>query len=240
MLKKYILPGCKLELQMVSQETELENQGERKKYESRVYDVLSDDRLEIMMPMEQTKLVLLPVDSECDIYFYADLKVLQCSARIIDRYKANNVYILVIEIISNLRKYQRREFYRLSCALEMGTRQLEEEEIEAIDTKQEYLVPGLPLKRSVIVDISGGGLRFVSSQKYEVDSLIYCHYTLMVGKETKEFNVVGKVLRAQKVENRQGGYEHRLQYINLDNVDREGIIKYIFDEERKSRNRDLK
>ena len=33
MLKKYILPGCKLELQMVSQETELENQGERKKYE---------------------------------------------------------------------------------------------------------------------------------------------------------------------------------------------------------------
>ena len=66
-----------------------------------------------------------------------------------------------MELTSNLRKYQRREYYRFSCALEMNSRKLEPEEVKAVDRNQLYLVPGLPAKRSVIVDISGGGLRFV-------------------------------------------------------------------------------
>lgn len=94
-----------------------------------------------------------------------------------DRYKSNNVYVLVMELTSNLRKYQRREYYRFSCALDMCARNLEEEEIEALEKNSPYeLQPGLPLKHSIIVDISGGGLRFMSTQRYEPGSLILCSY----------------------------------------------------------------
>lgn len=228
----------KLELQIVSRENGVGDNVEKKIYESKVYDVISDDRLEITMPMEKTKLILLPVDSEYDVYFYAESGLLQCFCRIIDRYKSNNVYILVLELNSNLRKYQRREFYRFSCALEMDTRPLQEEEIAAVDRNKNFLVPGLPLKRSIIVDISGGGLRFVSNQKYEVGSMIYCSYTLYIGKEKKEYHIVGRVLRNRELENRPGDYEHRVQYVNLDTIEREEIIKFIFDEERKNRKRE--
>jgi len=117
----------------------------------------------------------------------------------------------------------------------MCSRNLEEEEIKAIDEKRPYvLTPGLPIKRSVIVDISGGGLRFLSTQKYEPDSMIYCSYYLLKKGEKKQIEVVGKVLTVNELENRKGTYEHRVQYVNVDVDTREQIIQFIFEEERKN------
>ena len=100
--------------------------------------------------------------------------------------------------------------------------------------RREVKVPNLPLKDSVVVDISGGGLRFVADYAYEVDSLIMCKYRLLIGKEEKEYNLVGKVLAVKELENRPGSFEHRIQYLNMDTEEREEIIKYIFDEERRT------
>lgn len=238
MLSKFITPGCKIELQAVNRINEENKESSKKVYVSKVLDILSEDRMEITMPMEQTKLILLPVDGEYDAIFYSG-HLYQCFLRIIDRYKSNNVYILVVEMISNLRKYQRREYYRFSCALEMCARPLVEEEIKAIEQKDaSFLTPGLPLKRSVIADISGGGLRFMSNQRYEPESLIYCTYNLLIGGKKKEYEIIGKILSVKELENKRGTFEHRVQYVNLDVDDREEIIKYIFEEERKNRHRE--
>lgn len=238
MLINYVRPGQKVELQSVEKFTEENGEILKKVYTSTVYDVLSEDRLEIMMPMEKTKLILLPVDAEYNICFYTEQGPYQCFVQIIDRYKSNNVYILVLELTSNLRKYQRREYYRFSCALEMEARDLLEEEKLAVEKDDYQLIPGLPLKRSVIVDISGGGLRFVSTQRYEEDSLIYCTYYLMVSGQKKKYELVGKILSVKEVQGKAGTYEHRVQYVNLDVDEREEIIRYIFEEERKHRHRE--
>lgn len=239
MISKFISIGDKIELQAVDRMTEEQTEGARKTHSSMVHEILSEDTLEIVMPIEKSKLILLPVDSEYDLIFYGKSGLYQCFARIIDRYKSNNVYILVVELTSNLRKYQRREYYRFSCALEMCARNLQEEEVQALESRQPYaLTPGLPLKQSVIVDISGGGLRFISSQKYEPDSLLYISYHLLKGGERKEYEVIGKVLGVRDLENRPGIWEHRVQYYDMDVNTREEIIKYIFEEERKSRRKE--
>lgn len=234
MLSNVIEPGCRIELQAVNRQNE-GSESVNKTYFSKVYDIISEDRMEITMPMEQTKLILLPVDGEYDVTFYGE-PLYQCFVRIIDRYKSNNVYILVVEMTSNLRKHQRREFYRFSCALEMCARPLQEEEIKAVEQNEvDQLTPGLPLKRSLIVDISGGGLRFISNQRYEPDSFIFCTYHLYMNGKNKECEIIGKILTVKEVENKKGTFEHRVQYVNLDVEDREEIIKYIFEEERKNR-----
>ncbi len=235
MLSKYVCPGDKIELQAVNKIQLADGTYGTKTYISEVHDILGEDNLEILMPMEKTKLILLPVDGEYDLCFYTKAGLFQCYARIIDRYKSENIYILALELTSNLRKHQRREYYRFSCVLEMNTRVLKEEEVEAIGKNLEFLVPSLPLKRSIVVDISGGGLRFISKQPYEVGSMIYCKYTLVVDEQVKEYNLVGRVLYSGKLENRADEYEHRVQYVGIDNQTREEIIKYIFDEERKAR-----
>ncbi len=205
-------------------------------YHSEVNEIQSEDTIEIKMPMEKTKLILLPIDSEYDMVFYGSSGLFQCLGRIIDRYKSNNTYLLLVEMTSNLRKYQRREFYRLRCALEMHARALREDEIQTVESRMPYsLANDLPLKESVIVDISGGGLRFVSTHAFKQGSLLYCCYHLMNGGEHKKYEVISKVISCIELDNRPGTFEHRVQYYDIDPTEREEIIKYIFEEERKSR-----
>ena len=239
MLTKYVEPGEKVELQLMVHDMDENPEIEKKVYYSVVYDILSDDRLEIFMPMEKQKLILLPVDSEYDMFIYTKTGLLQCFARIVDRYKSNNVYILSLELISNLRKYQRREFYRFACALELSARTLEAEEVQAIEENKPCLLQtDLPLRRSVIVDISGGGLRFMSVQKYEPGSFIYCSYNLVRDGQRKKYEIIGKVLAVNELLNRPGTYEHRVQYHDMDVNVREEIIRFIFEEERRNRKKD--
>ena len=142
-----------------------------------------------------------------------------------------------MELTTNLRRHQRREYYRLNCVLDMEVRFLEKSEITAVLGNRDYVAMGLPVRRGVIVDISGGGIRFVTDRVYEPDSLIYCKYILSLDGEDKEHVLASRVLRVKELEDKPGMYEHRAQYINIDAEEREEIIRYIFEEERKIRKR---
>lgn len=233
LLSKYVIPGGEVELKAIERGREQMNDKTPKSHRSQVLGVLTEDRVEVSMPIMDGKLILLPVGGEYDMYFYGDNVVYQCNARVVDRYKYNGRYVLVMDLTSNLRNYQRREYYRFSCALEMDSRQLGEEE-EVSLAAQEELLPELPLKSSVIVDISGGGLRFVAYYAYEVNSLILCKYHLTVEGKEKEYRLVGKVLAVNELAHKPGVYDHRVQFVNVNPQDREEIIQYIFDEARKT------
>jgi c-di-GMP-binding flagellar brake protein YcgR len=47
--------------------------------------------------------------------------------------------------------------------------------------------------------------------------------------------VTGKVLKVEPLENRDGLFEHRVQFLKISDSEREDIIHYIFEEERKIR-----
>nr|MCR5304389.1 PilZ domain-containing protein [Lachnospiraceae bacterium] len=170
----------------------------------------------------------------CDIYFYTPGGLYQCYASVADRYKEGHIFLVVMQLTSNLRKHQRREYYRLSCSLSMESRNLGED--EAIPEKpgegQFELEPTLPLKRSIIVDISGGGIRFVSDYQYSVGDLIMVRYDLDTPTGTRRYNIVSKILASSELINRTGSYEHRAEYVNIDRDTREEIIRYIFNTER--------
>jgi len=239
MLDSILKPGQRVELKAVRRSRNTEGEQKTKVYSSKIFDVVNDDTIELMMPMEQTKLILLPVDAEYEVFFYTDNGLYECTVRITDRYKSNNIYLLLVELETNLQKYQRRDFYRYNCALDIEVRGLTKEEVDAFETGTKYqLPPGLPLIKGVIVDISGGGLRFVINQEFEKDSLVYCKYELFIHGGVKNYDLTCRVLNVKEVASRKGEYEHRVQFINLDNDEREEIIQYIFEEERKNRRKE--
>lgn len=241
MIDNLINPGQRIDLKAVRRVKNMEEDPAQKQrvYSSKIYDVISDDTLEIVMPMEQNKLILLPVDGEYEVFFYTDNGLYECTVRITDRYKSNNVYLLLVELETNLRKYQRRDYYRYNCALDMETRGLTKEEVTAFIGGYPYQTPpGLPMAKSVIVDISGGGLRFVTRQPYDKDSLIFCRYELFIHGGVKIYELICRVLSSKEIPGRAGEYEHRVQFANLDNDAREEIIQYIFEEERKNRRKE--
>ncbi len=236
MLADYIAPGNRVELKATGKMWMDEDARTRQIYMSQVMDITSDDRIEVLMPYEKGRLVLLPVDGEYSLCFYSSKGLYQCFSRIVDRYRSDNMYILVLDLTSELTKLQRREYYRFSCALELKSRICSHEEQEAFETNRQYLFePGDQLQKSVVVDISGGGLRFVANFKYEEGSTIYCSYKLPGNANDKEYEMICNVLKVSELESRPGLFEHRIQYIYIDETSREDIIHFIFEEERKIR-----
>ena len=51
----------------------------------------------------------------------------------------------------------------------------------------------------------------------------------------KEYEMICNVLKVQELEARPGLFEHRIQYIYIEETSREDIIHFIFEEERKIR-----
>ncbi len=236
MLTDYISPGNKVELKGTGKIWMDDDSRSKHIYMSKVMDVISDDRIEVLMPFEKGKIVLLPVDAEYNMCFYSAKGLYQCFAKIVDRYRSDNIYVLVLNLTSQLSKLQRREYYRFSCALELKSRPCSKEEVEAFENNRQYLVEAGPdLQKSVVVDISGGGLRFVANFRYEEGSTIFCSYRLPGNLNDKDYEMICNVLKVQELESKPGLYEHRIQYLYIDENSREDIIHFIFEEERKIR-----
>ncbi len=235
MLTDYISPGNRVELKATGKIWMDGDSRTKLIYMSKVMDVTSDDRIEILMPFERGKIVLLPVDGEYSLCFYSNKGLYQCFAKIVDRYRSDNIYVLVMDLTSTLSKLQRREYYRFSCALQLSSKLCTKEEQEEFEREKKFPVdPETGLQKSVVVDISGGGLRFVANFRYEEGSTIYCSYRLP-GANTKSYEMISTVLKVKEIENRPGLFEHRIQYIVIDENSREDIIHFIFEEERKIR-----
>lgn len=235
MIKKYISAGDKVELKSAKNVVLPDGTEGKKLYRTVVYDMMPNGNIAIVMPMEQAKLVLLPVDGEYEAFFFTSNGMYKATIRITDRKKANSTYVLIAEFISTLTKFQRREYYRFNCVIEMDIRALTQDEEEEYRKNNHELISVSPMEKGVIVDISGGGLRFVSKKQYSQGSVVYMKFELVISGKVKEYELAGRVIYSNQIENRTNEYENRVKYLYMSNIKREEIIKYIFDEERKNR-----
>ena len=233
MIEKFISPGDKVEMKSTVNVVLPDGTKGIKTYKS--YDILDEGRLEIVMPKDQTKLVLLPVDGEYDVCFYTHGGMYRADAKIIEIQKINGIYVLVTEMISNLHKYQRREYYRFNCIIEMMAREMTKKETDIYAEGLAELLPQSDMIRGVIVDISGGGARFVSRQLFRESSMILMRFELPILDMEKSFLLVGRVIYSSEIVNRANEFENRVKFELIDSVTREKIIRYIFNEERKNR-----
>ena len=143
-----------------------------------------------------------------------------------------------MELETSLKRYQRREYYRLNTVLDMKSCSLDDG--TAAEEQVEFLDTDLTFDDGTMVDISGGGARFISKVMYKEKSLIRFVFSLFVNGSLTEYKLIGRVLKSQPMENREGSFDNRIQFVNIVDEDRESIIRYIFEEERKHRQRERK
>ena len=229
MLGKYVIPGNKVELHPIQRKSLSGREVEERIYISKINQVLEDDKLEIMMPIEGSKIILLPRHMVYNLVIYTANGLFQCDVKVGDRYKAGNIYLQQLDLITGIKKCQRREYYRYSCSLPVFVRHLEEEERKTLvwdDT--------MGGKEGNAIDIGGGGVRFLIDEEYLPEEMIICTLELEIKNSVKEIQALGKVLSIKPVQDTKL-FEVRVQFERISNVAREHIIQYIFEDERKRR-----
>ena len=235
MIERIIAPGDKVEMRSINKVILPDETQGTKLYRTNITDVHDNGLLEIAMPMEKTKLILLPVEGEYEVCFFTIAGMYRANVRIVDRQKVENQYLLLAELTTTLSRFQRREYYRFPCVLEAQVKNVTQSQAHAIVQNLSFLVPMADAIRAVIVDISGGGLRFISKSPFAEESLIQIQFTLKNQNFNQEYLLVGQIVKSAELTKRANEFENRVKFVEIDHTSREEIIKYIFEEERKNR-----
>ena len=209
----------------------------KKVYASQVCDILDEARIKVTMPIESGHVVAVSPNTRLDACFYTAKGLYHGRVVVVERMREDNLHVMIIELQYELEKFQRRQYYRLSCTMDLQYRPMEPEELEAFEKNKE--IPDERdlrlLKNAVALDFSGGGIRFVSDERYEKNDFLFVKLRIAYEDTYKVYVLVGRVIVSSEGKNGRNKYESRIEFVDVSSKIREEIIKYIFYEERKQR-----
>lgn len=231
--------GDKLELKKI--EKRLYAGTDDKIYISQVLDEADNGNLLVSMPIQSGHVVPLGMDQEFTATFYTRTGLLSCKVIVTGRYKKESLFLLEIRLQNSLEKIQRREFYRLDCRIELQYRLVDAVEQKYIEEGQAYNPDELEIewKKGIMLDLSGGGIRFVSPYKEEKDSLMEIRFDMDSAEGAEVVYTLANVLLSVQNANNNQIYEQRVQFYRMDQALQERIIHYIFETQRKNRMKEL-
>ena len=235
--------GNKIDIRIVNQIENAKTTGEPPHiYKSQLLDFFENGDIEISMPSENGQIRLLPLRLRYELVFYTKSGLYRGYGEVKERYKTDNRFMLRVALHTPLNKYQRREYYRLNCAMEAAFYIINKEiamleHTDEIETALRESEEAAGEKMSAYVrDISGGGMRFVTDVELPEDSYILVYIRLGEKAQDAVYPIVGRVISSGKVEDvTPAKYEQRVEFILKDSRVREDIIRFIFKEERKAR-----
>ena len=231
-MEKILTPGIKLELNQIT----ADKKKAAETYLSQVYDLDADrNRVAIAMPYKDGHMVVLSLGIRLNAYFYCKAKMYHSTVKVVDRYKSNNLIVLVIELQSELKKVQRRQFFRYDMIVPLRYMLLEEE-FAAIYEKTGELPEEIVkehVKNGQTINISGGGMKFVGSDKFQKDDIVYIELDYTLGGANQCLKVTARVVDSVNPQGRKDIFHSRVSFDNIKNDDREALVRFIFEEERK-------
>ena len=86
-----------------------------------------------------------------------------------------------------------------------------------------------------IIDISGGGLKIVSKMDLDRNEIVMVNFKISILDSVHDFNLMARILSSNAIAGHSGLYEQRLEFLKMDQEDRDIIVKFIFESERQNR-----
>ncbi|ROR30786.1 c-di-GMP-binding flagellar brake protein YcgR [Mobilisporobacter senegalensis] len=246
MLSNLISIGDKIDLRKKLNDI---NQIDMKQYVSQLLD-FGKHEATIAMPIQRGKLILLGIGERYHLCFYTKKGPYQCDAVIVDRYHENNISAVTVQFLSDFEKFQRRQYYRLNYVMDIKYRietenereyinRIQEEQFKSQEERQEIMDELEKIQSfwtlGISNDISGGGIRFHSNHEENEGDRLRVKLNLFNQTKEHELTVVGLIKSVLKLINKSDYYEYRVEFIEIDYTQREEIIQFIFQEERKIR-----
>ena len=239
--------GDKVDIRVRQQAEKGKGDGQHPKvFFSKVLNTRDNGSIEVTIPMENGEYVMLPMNVRIEFWFYTSHGVYRCMAHIKDRYKKEGLYTFLIEPKTRLEKHQRRQFYRLECLLDLHYLPITEEEAQMEDIAQikQHHKSGYPEDaplEGVAVDLSGGGMRFMGYTKREAGGSLLISVRLKNEGIDCFLELIGNIVSCKQIE---GGstkkrYEYRINFKLKVKKEQEMIVKYIFEQERINRQRQV-
>lgn len=124
----------------------------------------------------------------------------------------------------DLRRNQLRQYVRIETNLPLRFRLLSTKDPDKSEIQRGALIT------SRMSDISGGGASFLYEQSLRLGDLVSISFDL---PGSAFAGITGKIVHLSLREGKSGQlFKHHVQFVNIEQRKREGIIKYVFEKER--------
>ncbi len=205
-----------------------------KKYGSQVLDFDGDRTAKIAMPISEGKVIPLEIDDDYNLCFFTNSGLYQCTAQIKKRYTENRMYVMDVIFLTPLKKFQRRKFYRLDCLFPIRYRIVPKEQFEKKnEAEQDNENEEILWEEGTISDLSGGGIRFHGNAECKKEDLVEIVLPLSLQSGIVPLSLYMKVVSCVHFEGSRVAYETRGEFLNINEKERETVIKYVFEEQRR-------
>lgn len=238
-----IIPGDKIDIRLLHQMEAEENGGQKATvFQSNVSEFISEQEMEILMPMQGGRMVLLQSGAKCQFVFYTRRGLYSCQAVVQERYRKDNLYLIRVLFMTQPARFQRREFFRIDFVTEMQLLEITQE-VAALKTTEQLFVESQNIKyidcktTAIIRDISGGGVRFTCESSLEPGQYVLLTFRLVNENTDECFYLVSQIVATQK--EAADRYSCRAKFIFKDLKDREKIVRFVFEEERRIRRKEV-
>lgn len=233
--------GDKLDLEKIETRLSVNPDKGPEVYTSQVMDEAESGNILAAMPLREGAVIPLGVGQEFFATFYTKNGLLRCRVSVAGRYKKNALFLAELEQKTSLQKMQRREYFRHACRVQIEYRLLGEEEQQMIESGKAYVGDEelQAWKSATMLDLSGGGIHFVTSVHEDKANLIEVRFPVIYKGKSEVIYAYARLLRSQRNENNSTIYDHHVKFWLMDSGQREKIIRYIFDEQRKNRAKQL-
>ncbi len=182
---------------------------------------LPDGSMEILAPIKGGRIFPVYRGVNMGVIYEKSGELYKFIGEAVERRISGNVFLLRIMPKSGAEHMQRRFFFRFNCILDVRYRLFEKKDTNNAD-KGDY-------KKAITKDISGGGLCILTNEEpvYEW----YLDGIIDIGNGVR---FIGKVVRVINVHDKgKFNYEAGIEFIDISDLEREKVISFIFDSQRK-------
>lgn len=187
----------------------------------------------IAAPIYEGIVYPLRLGAEINVYFIKrtgyEYELFLFKAIVSGREINENIPLLKIDAVSEVEKVQRRQYYRMGCSLPVRFR--------IVDSDNNTDREDVKFRNTIAVNLSGGGICLLLEEIIDIGRRIECE---LFNEDNFKIKFLGKVTRYEEsmLESKYK-YKAGIIYININNSDREAVVKFIFNEQRKLRKKGL-
>lgn len=225
--------GDLLEIQLVKKDKSILS------LKSKIEEIKNSKEMVIVSPIYQGR--IFPIDLGKRVYVIVNKEngIFSFQALIVGRNKEKKISVVYILRASDIKKSQRRKFYRvpyyedvvLKFDLDEAEKKINEKLIEKYKNNPDIIIEE-ETERDVVVsarDISGGGLRFIiKNEVLNIGDIIRGTLNL----NNKKIDFEAEVTRSMVLPDHHNTYDIGCSFINMDESVRSKIIGYIFAKQR--------
>ncbi len=220
-MKEFIEVGSSIELSLMRDNKPIRT------YKSKIESPEDPNAILAQLPSVGGQLVKLPVSKAYEMVVYSEGKLIKFKVHLTGYEKQDGFMYCVLKLLSKGEKVQRREYFRYTTQIPFSyiTKAYGDSEFNLWE-----------LNSGLIKDIGGGGIRFASNETHEKEDTLKLYIPLYDNLFVAECKIL---FIDPTPEGSSFRHQYRVQFVDTFETEREIIVQFIFNEQRRilSKNR---